>query len=149
VGRKNLYDSLVVPYLDKIPEWYGFMTEAQIAETLGVSSVTWNKYKNAHPELRACLKKGKVELVAELRSTLKKKAKGFYYDETKTYHKTDRTGDTDITETYHRYAQPDTGAIHLLLKNLDETWRNDDQTTVDMKQQKLDLDKAKSENENW
>ena len=54
-----------------------------------------------------------------------------------------------IVEETERYAHPDTGAIHLLLKNLDETWRNDDQTTVDLKKQRLELEKEKQEANNW
>ena len=84
-----------------------------------------------------------------MKTTLKKKAKGYTYEETKTYVKEEKGQTVKIIEKYKRYAQPDTGAIHLLLKNLDESWRNDDQATVDMKREKLELEKQKAEADNW
>ena len=53
---------------------------------------------------------------------------------------------TVLIEEYERYAQPDTGAIHLLLKNLDDTWRNDDKATMDIKRGQLELAREKEEN---
>jgi len=57
-------------------------------------------------------------------------------------------GAVKVEET-EKYAAPDTGAIHLLLKNLDDNWRNDDKATMDMKREKLELDKQKAEAESW
>lgn len=54
-----------------------------------------------------------------------------------------------MIEEYERYSPPDTGAIHLLLKNLDPSWRNDDQATMNMKREKLELEKQKAEQDNW
>ena len=48
-----------------------------------------------------------------------------------------------------KYAPPDTGAIHLLLKNLDDNWRNDDKPTMDLRREKLENDKKKAENADW
>ena len=149
MGRKNKYETHVQPFLNDIAEWYELLTEQQIAKKLGVSVASFENYKNQYPELRDCLKNGKEHLIEELKSSLKKKAKGYFYEETKTYVKEEKGQTVKIIEKYKRYAQPDTGAIHLLLKNLDETWRNDDQVTVDMKREKLDLDKQKAEAENW
>ena len=52
-------------------------------------------------------------------------------------------------EKYKRYAHPDLGAIHLLLKNLDDSWRNDDKTAVDIKKQQLEIQREKAENAAW
>ena len=149
MGRKNLYETLVQPYLKDIPEWYELMTERQIAQRLGLAIGTFQKYKKDHPELKEALKVGKVGLIEELKSTLKKKAKGFYYEETKTFIKREGDKQIETVEKYRRYAPPDTGAIHLLLKNLDETWRNDDQATLDIKREKLNLEKQKAEADSW
>ena len=51
-----------------------------------------------------------------------------------------------VIEKYKKYAHPDTGAIHLLLKNLDDTWRNDDKATMDIKRGQLELAREKEEN---
>ena len=149
MGRKGRYETHVQPFLNDIAEWYGLINEDQIAKKLGISVATFEKYKNEHPELRESLKKGKVDLIEELKATLKKKAKGFYYEETKTYIKQENGKEVKTVEKHKKYAQPDTGAIHLLLKNLDDTWRNDDKATQDLKKEKLELDRQKAENENW
>lgn len=150
MGRKDLYETLVQPKLKEIPEWVGTMTEEQIAKRLGISRRSLERYKQQREELRAALQKGREDLIADLKMTLKKKARGFHYTETKTtVRESEREGKTVIVETFEKYAQPDTGAIHLLLKNLDETWRNDDRETMDLKRQRLEMEKEKSEANNW
>lgn len=149
MGRKSRYESHVQPFLEQVKEWYGLLNESQIASKLGVGATSFEKYKREHAELREALSRGKEELVLELKSTLKKKAKGFEYEETKTYIRSVDGKETKIVERYKRYSPPDTGAIHLLLKNLDETWRNDDRETMDLKRQRLEMEKEKNEANNW
>lgn len=149
MGRKNKYESHVKPHLDKIKEWIIDETEAEIADELGISSRTFERYKKEHPELQEALEKGKKDLVKDLKRTLRKKAHGFFYTETKTMIRETSEGKIRVVEEFKRYAQPDTGAAHLLLKNLDPEWRNDDQTTIDLKKEKLRLEKEKAENNQW
>ena len=52
-------------------------------------------------------------------------------------------------EIYKKYAQPDTGAAHLLLKNLDPNWRNDDAETMKIKKKTVELQQQKLEQDNW
>lgn len=144
-GRKSLYDSLVAPRLDEIKEWFGFMSECDIANQLGIRPETFYRYKKDHPELVAALNEGRKALVADLKLTLKKKAKGFHYTETKRIVRNVGGVETAVIERYEKYSPPDTGAIHLLLKNLDEEWRNDDKPTMDLKKEKLKLDRQKHE----
>lgn len=149
MGRKSRYDTHVLPYLDRIREWYQVLNEAQIAEKLGISSTTFENYKRNHEELRECLKAGRSELVEDLKLTLKKKAKGFTYEETKTVIRQEGDREVKLVERYKKYAPPDTGAIHLLLKNLDDQWRNDDAQTMALRREKLKLDREKAEADNW
>lgn len=149
MGRKNKYESNVKPYLNEIPKWYETLTEAQIAKKLGVSVASFENYKLKYPELIDCLQSGKEILIEELKDSLKKKAKGFHYKEKKKTIREVNGQKTQVIEEYERYCPPDTGAIHLLLKNLDETWRQDDKATHDLKREKLELEKQKAENENW
>ena len=150
MGRKGRYETHVKPYLANISEWYQDMDERQIAvERLGIAVSTFEKYKKEHPELCEALHKGKEQLITELKSALKKKAKGFTYEEKKHTIRDEGGKKVSIIEKYTKYAPPDTGAIHLLLKNIDPTWTNDDQTTIDMKREQLELAKQKAENENW
>lgn len=149
MGRKNRYETHVQPHLAEIQEWYGLLDEKQIAKKLGIATSTFENYKKEHPELLEVLKNGRVQLIEDLKTSLKKKAKGFTYEEQKTSIRQEGSKEIKIIEKYKRYSPPDTGAIHLLLKNLDETWRNDDQATIDLKKQKLELERQKAENDNW
>lgn len=149
MGRKNRYETHVQPHLAEIQEWYGLLDEKQIAKKLGIATSTFENYKKEHPELLEVLKNGRVQLIEDLKTSLKKKAKGFTYEEQKTSIRQEGSKEIKIIEKYKRYSPPDTGAIHLLLKNLDETWRNDDQVTIDLKKQKLELERQKAENDNW
>lgn len=149
MGRKSVWESQIQPKLPLIKEMMQTYTEAQIAKRIGVSTTSFEKYKREKAELREALQTGKEGLIAELKETMKKKAKGFHYTETKKIIR--KIGDKKFTtiEEYERYSPPDTGAIHLLLKNLDETWTNDDKPTMELKKQKIELDKQKAESENW
>lgn len=149
MGRKNKYQTHVQPYLKDIKEWYETLNEGQIAKKLGIAVSSFENYKNQYPELKEALSEGREHLIEELKSSLKKKAKGYYYEETKTSIRQENGKEVKVIEKYKKYAQPDTGAIHLLLKNLDAEWRNDDKQTLDMKREKLELDKQKAEDESW
>lgn len=149
MGRKGRYETHVRPNLDEIRKWIETCSEKQICKKLGITERSFGRYKKEHEELREALLQGKQSLVEDLKQDLKKKARGFYYTETKTVVQKKDGVKTVMKEEYERYAQPDTGAIHLLLKNLDPEWRNDDQTTIDLKRQKLELDKQKADDNNW
>ncbi len=150
MGRKGKYETHVEPRLHEISKWICTMTEGQIASKLGINQSTFQRYKNKHPELADALVEGIGNLKVELKETLKKKAQGYTYEEEKTTRKIEGGKVIAITkETYKRYAQPDTGAIHLLLKNIDEDWRNDDKTSVDLKKRQLDLTEKRVEQGEW
>ena len=150
MGRKSKYETHVQPYLDKISEWYQDYEEYQIAtEKLGLAVSTFEKYKREHPELREALKNGRQDLINDLKASLKKKAKGFYYEETKTTVRDENGKKVSTLEKFKKYAQPDTGAIHLLLKNLDDSWRNDDKETIDQKRKQLELAERKVDQNEW
>lgn len=150
MGRKGKYETHVQPHLAEIPIWYEDLTENEIAtQKLNIAVSTFEKYKDQYPELREALQSGKKRLINELRNTLKKKARGFNYTEKKTVEKNDKDGYSRTVEIYERYSPPDTGAIHLLLKNIDDTWRNDDKQTMDLKREKLEIEKEKAQNNEW
>lgn len=148
-GRKNKYETHVKPYFEKIKKWYLTKTETQIAQKLGITVQSWIKYKNQYPELRELLQDSKEDLVDELKGILKKKAQGFYYTETTKTVINEDGKETKKIEERQRYAQPDTGAIHLLLKNLDDDWHNDDKQTMDIKRKQVELTEQKINNDEW
>ncbi|MBQ5687708.1 MAG: hypothetical protein IIV23_08390 [Ruminococcus sp.] len=149
MGRKDRYESHVAPKLKDISKWITTLTEGQIAKKLGIAPCTFQKYKQEHPELQKALIDGCEALKEELKDTLRKKAKGYYYTETKTTIRKEGNSEIVTTEEYKKYAQPDTGAIHLLLKNVDPLWHNDDSATLNLKKQELELKKQKQEENNW
>lgn len=149
MGRKSRYETHVEPYLDDIRKWYQLLNEGEIARKLGIGITSFEKYKREHPELREALKEGRFELVEDLKLTLKKKAKGFSYTEKKRVIRDENGKKTTSVEEIERYFPPDTGAIHLLLKNLDDNWRNDDKPTMDLRREKLENDKKRAENADW
>lgn len=149
MGRRDKYETHVKPHLKDIPKWYETMTEAQIARKLGVSVASFENYKNQHPELVKCLRDSRKEFIEELKGTLKKKAIGFRYTETKKTIREVNGEKVKVIEEYEKYAQPDTGAAHLLLKNLDPEWHNDDKATLDLKRKQLELNERKIEQDEW
>ena len=146
MGRKNKYWTHVKPHLKEITEYKRTMTEAQICKKLGVGRSAFNKYKTEHAELREALHAGEVELVSDLKGALIKKALGFELKE-KVVTISEENGLT--TKTTYKEIPPDLGSIHLLLKNLDPTWRNDDETTLQMKREELEIKKKRAEEADW
>lgn len=144
MGRLDKYKTNVAPRLKEIQKWCGIYNEAQIAKKLGVGKTSFEKYKNEHSELREALQAGKETLIEELKESLRRKAMGFEYEETKTTIREAAGVKTQVIEIMEKYSPPDTGAIHLLLKNLDDSWRNDDRATLDLKREKMELEREKS-----
>lgn len=146
-GQPNKYFSHVEPYLEEISRMALQMTEKQIAEELGVAESSFRSYKHKYPALVDALKKGRRQLVMELKSTLIQKAKGYTYTEKKQVY--DETGALVREEVYTKAALPDTGSIHLLLKNLDpDNWTENPQA-LELKKQELALQREKIEFQNW
>ncbi len=151
-GRPNKYKTHVEPYLDQIKDLALTMTEEQIAETLGVAYSSFRVYKQQYSALNDALQKGRKDLVAELKSVLIKKAKGFIYEEKTIIEEVNpETGEMEIVrrETKIRYAQPDVAAGNLLLKNYDkENWANDPQA-LELRRKELELNERKLEANEW
>ena len=149
-GRPDAYTTNIQPNLDKIPAWYKTMTVRQIAAKLGVSKTTLYKYAKAHPELAAALDNGKEGLVDDLKSALKKRALGYTYEEITTKEtESDRNGYEVVTTTKRLHLPPDPASIHMLLKNLDADWHNDDAATLRMKERELEIKEKRAEAETW
>ena len=140
-GRRNLYEAKVKSRFKEIAKWIAEgTTERQVATKLGIAYPTFNKYKQEHEELVKLLDDSKLTLEEELRGILIKKARGFTYNEKKTYDKVDElTGaKTTYVEITEKYAQPDVAAANLLLKNISKTWLNDP-ATHKLRERELEL----------
>ena len=83
MGRIDRYETHVQPYLEYIAKWKVFMTEEQIAEVLGISYSTFQKYKKSHKELNDKCLFGNREKLEEVESAMYKRAIGYDYWEEK------------------------------------------------------------------
>jgi len=156
-GRKDAYLERIKPRFKEIADWKAKgLTERQIAANLGVSYSTFNKYKVLKKEFSDMLLQSAQPLVNELRGALVRKALGYTYTETKTYKKTDAKGKVimEYSESVQKEQAPDTGAIHLLLKNLDRNedgssnWSND-WNSERRKNEELEIKKKQSMANIW
>ena len=168
-GRKNKYETHVKPYLKEIEEWCQTMTEEQICKRLGIGTSSWAVYKQKHAELSETIKRGRRDLVTDLRSALIRKAKGFEYTESKvTSEKVQMPKEMkevlldagfDVkelekakivkTEVAKKKAHPDVAALNLALKNYDkENWANDPQM-IDLRKKELELRERQVEANEW
>lgn len=145
-GRKNKYDTHVKPYLNQIQEWANTMTEAQICVRLGVGKSAFSEYKRTHSELLEAIKKGRQDLVSDLRSALIRRACGYLYTERKTIVEDDKVV---RMETVEKFMPPDVAALNLALKNYDkDNWANDPQALA-LRKQELDLREKQIEENIW
>ena len=115
------------------------------------------------------IKRGRTDLVSDLKSALIRKAKGYEYTETKItkqkaelpdlmkqalieagFKKEDlERVDLVKTEISRKKASPDVAAINLLLKNYDkENWANDPQM-LQIRQEELRLREKQVESNTW
>ena len=143
-GRKTVYDTHIAPRLQDIKNWRKVgATVENICEALGVSKTTFHKYLNEKEEFADAYKKGKTELVMDLRGELARIAFKHTVETKKQYIKQDmETGHkTQYTEITTKDVDGDIAAINLLLKNLDENWSNDPQNLA-LRKQELELRKA-------
>ena len=114
VAGSTKYEKCVLPQLQSVKSWIlEGLGDEQIAQRLGISSRTLNKYKEEHEELATIMTFSREEVLADVEKALLKKAKGYTYIETKTVDKGDKV---EITTT-EKEMPPDLSAISFLLKN--------------------------------
>lgn len=169
-GRKNRYETHIIPFFQQIEEWLANgATERQIAEKLGIGYSTFNGYKANYVEFAELLKKGRRNLVSDLRGALVKKAMGFNYTETKVVKEhidipddmknvllangftQEQIEQANLvkTEVANKYATPDVAALNLALKNYDkDDWANDPQM-LDLRKKELELKERQIESNEW
>jgi hypothetical protein len=150
-GRKSVYDTHIAPRLEDIRRWRkDGATVENMCDVLGISKTTFHKYLDEKPEFADAYKKGKAELVIDLRGELARIARKHTLETKKQYIKQDlETGHkTQYTEILTKEVDGDVAAINLLLKNLDENWSNDPQNLA-LRKQELELRKAIAEANNF
>lgn len=150
-GRPDKYKTHVEPYLKDIEVMALSMTEKEIAETLEIAYSTFKVYKRTYSALNDSLKKGRRNLVIELKNNLIRASKGYHYDEKKVIKERDEFGNMIVVreEVTTKYMRPDVAATNLLLKNYDkDRWANDPQA-LELRKKELELQERRLENGEW
>lgn len=150
-GRPDKYKTHVEPYLKDIEVMALSMTEKEIAETLEIAYSTFKVYKRTYSALNDSLKKGRRNLVIELKNNLIRASKGYHYDEKKVIKERDEFGNMIVVreEVTTKYMRPDVAATNLLLKNYDKDhWANDPQA-LELRKKELELQERRLENGEW
>jgi hypothetical protein len=82
-GRKNAYDTIIYPNLEKIKFWLneGYSNQ-QVIKMLGVSEATFYKYSTIKPEFKDILENNRQQLEIKLTDALYKESIGFFHTET-------------------------------------------------------------------
>lgn len=147
MANRNAYEERIEPRLNDIAEWAKKgVTERSMAEQLGVSYSTFNKYKAMKTELSQTLKRNRNVAVEAIENAVYRKAIGFQYKEEK---RIDRDGVVTV-ETYTKTALPDTTAAIFLLKHWgkDRGYTNDP-ATLELKKKELELKERELKNKEW
>ena len=83
IGRKGRHDDWVSP--DGLLAVQGFardgLTDAQIAQKIGISLSTYYEWQNKYPEFSEAIKKGKAPVDIQVENALLKRALGYDYEE--------------------------------------------------------------------
>lgn len=151
MARPSKYDVAVKPHIGKIREWVqAGATNEEVAKALDIATSTLCDYKLKHKELSDAFAYGRAVVICDIKAALLKKALGFYYTESKTFVKEDeKNGATTYTEQTKRYCVPSETAAAMMLRNIDETWKDNDDTTVKLRKQEAELKKRVAEARNW
>lgn len=144
-GRKSKYETDVLPFIDDIRKAVqSGATLDEVAAALGIATSTLCRYKNEKKELREAFARGRDKVVIEIKAALLKKALGYEYKEKKTVAKLNKFGIPEVVavEEYEKEQPPSETAAAMLLRNYDKEWLDRDNASTDLKQQKLELEKA-------
>ena len=96
-------------------------TDANLAEFFGVTEMTVNRWKVAHPAFRQALRAGKVEADANVAESLYKRAIGYSHPET---HVTNYQGQITVTNLVKHYPPDTLAAIYWLKNRQPGKWRD-------------------------
>ena len=149
-GRRGLYETHVKPFFEQIDKMLNEgASEEQVAKALGISYSSFSNYKKQHKELDELCSKPRQTLIADLRSALVKRAKGFKYEEKRVYITKDEEGNEKRhTEIIYKEALPDTTAIFGALNLYDPEYVKD-KKAHELKEQELELRRMALEMKDW
>ena len=153
-GAKSKYESLVKPYLTEINKKVREgVTEAAIAQSLGISVASLNNYRNAYPEFAEALSKGKGadELQALINAGVEA-AKGSYKENEQTIYTMDEDGNPVIEKVIvNKVWQPPNPALNkfYVMNFGKEQGFSNDPLQHELKKQKQEFDEKLEKAKNW
>ena len=151
MGRTGKYEAEVKPHLSEIKKAVeAGATDKEVADAFGIALSTIYEYKKRYKEFADAFSCARARVVFQIKGALLKKALGFEYDEEKTVGRKDKDGTNIILiEKYKRYCVPSETAAAMLLRNYDESWRDSDKPSADLRKQENELRKAIAEANNF
>lgn len=109
------------------------LTNEQIANNIGISTVTLYDWQNKYPSFSNALKKGKEVVDIEVENALLKRAMGYTYEE-----KTIENG--KVTKIVTKQVAPDTTALIFWLKNRKPNmWRDKQEVQSNVEVENLNV----------
>lgn len=91
-------------------------TDDEMAETLGVSGTTFERWKAKKPHFRLAIARGRAPADADVAFSLYNRAKGFSYTATKVFPPT-KDSPVPVTVEYQEFVPGETAAASLWLRN--------------------------------
>jgi len=125
-GRPSKYDEKLHPRLAKAYAMAG-LTDAQMAEEMGIALATLKNWKNDFPEFMAALKEGKEEPDAKVEKSLFRQALGYEYEAQKPLVVSDGSqvgSHIEIAKYRERVAPNVTAQIFWLKNRRPDRWRD-------------------------
>lgn len=153
-GAKSKYERLVKPYLTEINKKVREgVTEAAIAQALGISVASLNNYRNQHPEFAEALSKdkGADELQALINAGVEA-AKGGYVENEQTVYTIDDNGNPVIEKVIkNKVWQPPNPALNkfYVMNFGKEQGFSNDPLQQELKKQKQEFDEKLERAKNW
>lgn len=153
-GAKSKYETLVKPYLTEINEKVRQgVTEAAIAQALGISVASLNNYRNQYPEFAKALSKDKgADELDGLTNAGIKAAKGYYVENEQSIYTVDEEGNPVLEKVIkNKVWQPPNPALNkFYVQNFGkEKGFSNDPLQLELKKQKQEFDEKLAKLQNW
>lgn len=104
------------------------LTDKEMADVIGISESTFNKWKHDYPEFSESVTRGKTKADADVAVSFRKKAIGYQYDEVtkeSCINPETKKREMTVTKVVVKEVQPDAGAALNWLKNRQpQHWRD-------------------------
>lgn len=146
-GRRGKYHEwLTDEGLTRLEAWgRDGLSDEQIAGNIGIVASTLYEWKNKYPEISESLKKGKEVVDIEVENAMLKRAKGYEYEEVKTYiEESDGKKKKKIEKTIKHVPADITAGIFWLRNRKGQVWSNRDVVDVAKIEAETELTKERT-----